>query len=273
MSKIFEVFGYPLGSDHPSAIQNRERAYCPFMEAPCDGGGNRYLSALSLKNHPDLAEQFPGIDLVQAGVCSLSVRGEPWIVCPRRLLALSSRNDQNLQKKVRDDLMNYGQLDDGATYPVWSEVKMKVSTVNDDDENKSFDYTFDYVISGRCRKRLKDVSTIVGKSERICERIASENGFTLARRNGETWVDDFPSDPVIIVEIMTSSTSGGNKKKRTQIGMAFEDALLNGENHEGKSIPRLQHQRWIQSPAARGATTLHKQGGKHHGEGKGKNPE
>jgi hypothetical protein len=149
---------------------------------------------------------------------------------------LSSRNDQNLQKKVRDDLLNYGQLKDGVTYPVWSEVKMKVSTVNDEDESKSFDYTFDYVISGRCRKNMKDVSAIVGKSERICERIASENGYTLARRNGETWVDDFPSDPVIIVEIMTSSTSGGNKKKRTQIGMAFEDALLNGENHEGPGI-------------------------------------
>jgi hypothetical protein len=80
MSKIFEVFGYPLGVDHPSAIRNRERAYCPFMEAPCDGGGNRYLSALNLKNHPDLAKQFPGIDLVQAGVCSLMVKGEPWIV-------------------------------------------------------------------------------------------------------------------------------------------------------------------------------------------------
>ena len=113
---------------------------------------------------------------------------------------------------------------------------MKASTVNDDDENKSFDYTFDYVISGRCRKSLREISDIVGKSERICERIAGENGFTLARRNGDLWVDDFPSDPVIIVEIMTSSTSGGNKKKRTQIGMAFEDALLNGNQHEGPGI-------------------------------------
>ena len=35
---------------------------------------------------------------------------------------------------------------------------------------------------------------------------------------------------------MTSSTSGGNKKKRTQIGMAFKDALLKGDDHEGPGI-------------------------------------
>ena len=35
---------------------------------------------------------------------------------------------------------------------------------------------------------------------------------------------------------MTSSTSGGNKAKRTQIAMACEDAMLHGMDHEGPGI-------------------------------------
>ena len=236
MSKIFEVFGFPLGSGHPSAKEHREAALCPFMEAPCDGGGNRYLSALKLENHNKLAKLFPGIDLVQAGVCSLLVGDTPWIVCPRRLLALNSANNGNLQQNIHDDLFSYGGLVEGNNYSVWSEVKIKMSISSGDGEGKLFDYTFDYVISGRCQKSMEEISGITGKSERVCERVARENGFTLARRDGSLWVDDFPSDPLVIVEIMTSSTSGGNKDKRTQIGMAFEDALLHGDQHEAPGI-------------------------------------
>jgi len=236
MSKIFEVFGFPLESTHPDAIEHRRKAHCPFMEAPCDGGGNRYLSALNLNKHPELSKHFPGLETIQAGVCSLLVKDDPWIVCPRRLLALGSPNESHLQDKIRADLAEYSALEDNVTYKVWSEVKMKVATQTTSDESKVFDYTFDYVIAGKQRKQLSEISEIVGKSERVCERIASENGLTLARRNGEVWVDDFPSDPVIIVEVMTSSTSGGNKTKRTQIGMAFEDAILNGNTHEGPGI-------------------------------------
>jgi hypothetical protein len=35
---------------------------------------------------------------------------------------------------------------------------------------------------------------------------------------------------------MTSSTSGGDKKKRTQIAMACEDAILNGMDHNAPGI-------------------------------------
>lgn len=117
MSKIFELFGFRLDNWSAEAKSNCAKAWCPFMNAACDGGGNRYLSAIDLRNHPKLAEKFPGKNIVQAGVCS--------------------------------------------------------------------------------------------------------------------WIDDFPADPVVIVEIMTSSTSGGDKNKRTQIGMAFEDAVLDRTNHNG----------------------------------------
>jgi len=41
---------------------------------------------------------------------------------------------------------------------------------------------------------------------------------------------------LIIIEVMTSSTSGGDKKKRTQIAMACEDAILHGMNHNAPGI-------------------------------------
>jgi hypothetical protein len=55
-------------------------------------------------------------------------------------------------------------------------------------------------------------------------------------RNSEYWIDDFPTDPLIIIEVMTSSTSGGDKKKRTQIAMACEDAILHGMAHNAPGI-------------------------------------
>ena len=236
MSKIFEVFGFPLGSTHSAAAKHRKNGLCPFMKAPCDGGGNRYSSVLNLSDHEELAKLFPGSETVQAGVCSLLVGGTPWIVCPRRLLALNNLNKDGLQQNMLDDLFSYGGLTANNKYLVWSEVKMNTSTLDDANESKSFNYTFDYVISGCCPKRIEDVSIIAGKSERVCERMAVANGFTLARREKSLWIDDFPSDPVVIVEVMTSSTSGGNKANRTQIGMAFEDALLKGSRHEGPGI-------------------------------------
>ena len=209
MSKIFEIFGYPLTSSHSDAIDCRTRAWCPFMESECDGGGNRYLSALKLRNHPQLAEQFPEKEIVQVGVCSLLVGGKPWIVCPRRLFALRDSNRSQLQTRVREDLVQYSGLDRAIEYRAWSEVKIKFST---EEKDKLFDYTFDYVLAGRCKKSLSEISRLVQKSERECERVAIQNNFTLERYAGEHWVIDFPADPVVIVEVMTSSTSLGETK-------------------------------------------------------------
>ena len=237
MSKIFELYGYRLDRWNAEASANREKAWCPFMDAECDGGGNRYLSALDIKKNPKLEMFFPGKKIVQSGVCSLRLRDseQPWIVCPRRLLSLRGQQ-ANYQDHVREQLVKFSNLEQGKLYRVWSEVKMKVESRNDEDKAKSFDYTFDYVIAGLSRKKLSEVAKLVGKGLRATQKIAEENHYTLALRNGELWVDDFPSDPIIIVEIMTSSTSGGDKKKRTQIAMACEDAIVSPENHNGPGI-------------------------------------
>lgn len=126
MSKIYELFGYRLNAWGPEAEANCQKAWCPFMDAECDGGGNRYLSAIDLRTHPDLAKKFPGKQLVQAGVCSLRMReGEqPWIVCPRRLFSLRENSSRlNYQDHVKQQLSKYMKLPQAGNYRAWSEVK------------------------------------------------------------------------------------------------------------------------------------------------------
>ena len=238
MSKIFELYGYRLDSWNEEAAENRAKAWCPFMDAECDGGGNRYLSALNLKEKQHLQKYFPGKDVVQSGVCSLQLRkGEQsWIVCPRRLLSLKGDRDAGYQGHVRRQLARFANLGDGKRFNAWSEVKMKVQTTTEEYETKSFDYTFDYIIAGDRRIRVSKVAALIDKGERSTLKIAEDNGYTIARRNGEYWIEDFPGDPVVIVEVMTSSTSGGNKKNRTQIPMACEDAVVDPESHNGPGI-------------------------------------
>ena len=238
MSKIFELYGYRLDRWNEKATENRARAWCPFMDTECDGGGNRYLSALDLRKKTHLRKFFPGKQIVQSGVCSLRLRDneQPWIVCPRRLLSFRGQTPSAYQVQVQNQLAKYAELASGKIYRTWSEVKMKIETVNADQEAKSFDYTFDYIIAGHGRRRLSDIAELIGRGPRATLSIAEANGYTLAFRNGEHWVDDFPADPIIIVEIMTSSTSGGNRKNRTQIAMACEDAIIEPTNHNGPSI-------------------------------------
>jgi hypothetical protein len=240
MSKIFELYGHRLENWDEAAAANCSLAWCPFMDAECDGGGNRYSSALDLRSLPILAQKFPEKDVVQAGVCSLLIRDgeQPWIVCPRRLLFLKnvSHIGNDYQHRVKEEILKYWNHF-ADTLRVWSEVKMKIGGATSDDvHEKFFNYTFDYIISGSRRINVKQAADIIGKSEKTTKTLAEKNGYTLVKRGMEFWIDDFPSDPILILEIMTSSTSGGDKKKRTQISMACADAILHPERHNGPGI-------------------------------------
>lgn len=98
-----------------------------------------------------------------------------------------------------------------------------------------FDYTFDYVIASCCRKRLSFVSELIHKTPKATRRILESNGALLEEENGTCWYNDFPAGPPIIIEVMTSSTSGGNDKNRTQISQVFEDTIYKLANK--KVIP------------------------------------
>jgi hypothetical protein len=238
VSKIVELYGYRLDHWNKEAEKNLSHAWCPFMNAECDGGGNRYQSAIDLRNNPALKKRIPEKDTIQCGVCSLQTRvsEQPWIVCPRRLLSLKMGKHSVHQAYVREQLSTYADLEKSKTYSVWSEVKIKTEAATEDEETKSFDYTFDYVLTGIERKRISEVSSLLDIPVNSVQKMAEKNGFTLALRNDEMWIDNFPADPIIIIEIMTSSTSGGNKDKRTQIAMACEDAILHGERHNAPGI-------------------------------------
>jgi hypothetical protein len=60
-------------------------------------------------------------------------------------------------------------------------------------------------------------------------------GFTLASRRGTVFVEEFPVGPPLVIEVMTSSTSGGNKAKGTTIQQAFKKAIR-GEPHQAPGI-------------------------------------
>jgi hypothetical protein len=244
MSKIFELYGYRLDCWNEAAENNLKRVWCPFMDGECDGGGNRYLSALNARSNAKLRAKIKGKDIIQAGVCSLQIHGneQPWIICPRRLLSLKNGTLSVYQLHIRKKLSAYSELDKTKTHKVWSEVKIKTEVSkdkygdDDDDKTKSFDYMFDYVISATGRKKVADIASSLALSPESVRKTAEKNGYTVACRDTEYWIDDFPADPFIIIEVMTSSTSGGDKKKRTQIAMACEDAILNGMEHNAPGI-------------------------------------
>jgi hypothetical protein len=48
MPSIFELFGFPVDDRSPEVEQIRKSRQCPFMDAICDGGGNRYQTKIKL---------------------------------------------------------------------------------------------------------------------------------------------------------------------------------------------------------------------------------
>ncbi len=237
MPKLFELFGYHVEDKSEEASLCRREAKCPFMNADCDGGGNRYASHLSLDagKHPELAKYFVGRTIVPSGVCSIQTRNDepPWIVCPRRLLNLKEGTSGRAHQDFAESLIlrQSGCLP-GTVLGVWPELKIKYT---DKKTKNSFDYTFDYILMpvGKADERQIEQAT--------CKRWAEifpfleKEGYAISRQDGKYYVDDFPLGAPLVIEIMTSSTSGGNKAKRTTVPMAFEDAIL-GKPHEAPGI-------------------------------------
>jgi hypothetical protein len=135
-----------------------------------------------------------------------------------------------VERKVLD-LLGYQQ---GVELGVWAEVKLKY-TEQKKGVRKKFDYTFDYILMPIGRASQSEIENITGKTWRRLQPALESKGYTIARRDGEYFVEDFPAGAPSIVEIMTSSTSGGNKKLRTTIPMSFEDAVT-GKSHNAPGI-------------------------------------
>lgn len=238
MPQIFEIFGYPIADQSEEAESNRRAARCPFMGRDCDGGGNRYASQIDLSRNKALAAMFPERSKLASGVCSIQVLPDttPWIVCPRRLLVLGreragARTHQKNSEAKTLQILGYPP---GTKIGVWPEVKVKYKeTVND--LLITFDYTFDYILMPIGSVSQSTIEAATGGNWPELQRIFEAGGYTIAKRGREYYVEDCPIGIPSIIEIMTSSTSGGNKNKRTTIPMAFEDAMLRG-THEAPGI-------------------------------------
>lgn len=248
MPTIFEAFGFRLDDGSAEAVQARNNASCVFMATQCDGGGNRFSTQISLNSpeHQELVQLYPNRTQLMPGVCSIQSdpQSPPWIVCPRRLLALAGAQGSPYQAATEQNMIAKLAYPAGTRLGVWREVSVNTSQVVDG-QKKSFEYNFDYVIYPVGRSRLADVAAYVGLPVRKVKN-ALEDHYTIALRDGEDWVEDFAALPTDtyhpypgIIELMTSSTSGGNKKTRTTIPQAFEDAML-GKPHQAPGINKRQ---------------------------------
>ena len=208
------------------------------MGCDCDGGGNRYSTQIDLNKRPELAEIFPNRSKLMPGVCSIQLLKEttPWIVCPRRLLVLGrervgERTHQKISESKTLSVLGYQS---GTKLGVWNEVKIKYKeTVND--LLVSFDYTFDYVLMPIGSVSESEIISEFGGNWNTWQQVFQKGGYTIAKRGNEYFIEDCPLGFPSIIEIMTSSTSGGNKRKGTTIEMAFADAML-GKPHNAPGI-------------------------------------
>lgn len=258
MSKIYELLGYPIGDNSKKVIESRQKAYCPFMSDRCDGGGNRYMSDINLVGNKELQSLFPGLTRVPSGICSIqtSDNSSPWIICPRRLLYMGHKADESVLKGYTQKiLLEKCGFQNNTKIGIWSEVKVKYINEDDKDDVAAFDYTFDYVLMPIGKVEQSEAVSFTGIEWNVLKKILTNSGHTFALRDGKTFIEDFPIGMPVIVEVMTSSTSGGNKSKRSCIPQAFEDCIL-GKNHTAPGInyrqvwARMASQLIVKSQAA-----------------------
>ena len=256
MPKIYEILGYPITDNSEPVRQSRERAYCPFISSQCDGGGNRFMSEIDLSQHPELKTLFPGFSQIPSGICSIQLTEDasPWIICPRRLLYMGKKANANvLRGETQRALLSKCGYQSGTILGIWSEAKVKYTEETDDDT--AFDYTFDYVLMPLGRVKKDDAIAASGLPWKTLQKFLTDSGHTFAVRNGDIYIEDFPVGNPVVVEVMTSSTSGGNKKKRSCIPQAFEDGML-GRPHMAPGInyrqvwARMASQLIVKSQAA-----------------------
>lgn len=258
MPQIYELLGYPLSNKSKEVEDSRRKAWCPFMNAKCDGEGNRFMSEISLKEHPELSKFFMGMETVPSGVCSIQLMPDssPWIICPRRLLYMGHKADRTtLLGSTQKLLLEKCNLHKKQRIGIWAETKVKYIGDNGTGADAFFDYTFDYVLCELGRTTLSRAAILTGMTEAELKKKLIQGRHTLALVDGVTVVEDFPIGDPYIIEVMTSSTSGGNKKNRSCIPQAFEDSVLN-KSHIAPGInyrqvwARMASQMIVKSQAA-----------------------
>jgi hypothetical protein len=257
---ISELFGYPLGAHSAEAVRCRQECQCPFSGAGCDGGGNRYQSAIRLAGAGAPIREFyrnlPDAQSIPAGVCTLGMADSKWVVCPRRLFQLSPQPSTAHSEFCASILRRYLPGGIGRRFAVWSEVRLKFRAEEADDD-QDFDYRFDFVASEVADTSPADVAKSMGVEVDELWKLIRKRSPTGARGNSDTAaIANCPIGPPLVIEVMTSSTSGGNKEKQTTIPQAFQQALL-GKPHTAPGInyrqvwARMVSQLFVKSQVSR----------------------
>lgn len=169
------------------SLQNLPSAACPFTQEACNGGGNRDMADLLLATDPGLRARFDQT-IIASGKASCAI------------CSVKSGADTHIICPNRlfylgsNGTVKHQQtlqlVCDKAGFRAGDKVAYwREATINKQDARKrSFNYRLDYVL-----------------------RKASEDGSY---------------GPPIIVEVMTCSTSGGDRNKGTDIRTAFHKAIL-----------------------------------------------
>jgi len=249
MPTFFDLFGFPMDNRTARAEAVRKGSECPFMDDICDGGGNRYQTAIRLTPTEPLTRYFnDGIQQVVPGVCSILAGEDVWVVCPRRLFAARHTGDglptvnHSLQPHERALLVGAG-LPQGVKIGIWSEVALR-QRIDDTDIN----YHFDYIAAPLVEKTLGRALSDLGLTPKQAK--AEIGGMeTVARKNdyypkGLKKLSNVPilipdTEAPYILEVMTASTSGSDTKNQTDMRSAFRNAILHGE-HTGPGINKRQ---------------------------------
>lgn len=242
MPAIYELIGFPTSDRSPIAEASRKAYSCPFMHRRCDGGGNRFQSGIDLSRpeHESLSLYFDSTDVVQPGVCSIQVKdGEnPWIVCPHRLFYLGDGMVQtDVVCGIQAKLVEICGFAPGTVLGIWREVRLKYREGSGEHGEAVFDYIFDYILMPLRRTRIGVAAAQTGLSESETLQFAKAGGFPVTLISGEKHIGNFPSGDPVIIEAMTSSTTGGKRSDRSGISQAFEDCILKVDH----SAPRVNY--------------------------------
>jgi hypothetical protein len=185
---VSEVYGLPI---HLTGVKlpNILDAICPYTRKVCDGGGNRDMAQVSLAADAGIRARFSAAVIKAASVsCG---------ICSVRL-----NNDDWIICPRR--LLNFSS-EDG-----WSDEQSSIVKLIFDNfafKKKSIVGIWNEI---SIREKQGDAEFNYRLDYLIREKIGQNYG------------------PPLIVEIMTCSTSGGNKSKGSDISTSFRKAILTG---------------------------------------------
>lgn len=139
MPVVHELFGYPLDDKSAKAKQSRRKAMCPFMGKRCDGGGNRDMVRVSLRDSAVFRSHFDNVgDRVDCGICSIVQNKREWVICPRRILCFSN---SEWQAAAMDRTLRLSGWKPPQQLAVWREVRVRAG-----EGEQRFNYAFDYIV-------------------------------------------------------------------------------------------------------------------------------